>query len=75
MTEAELELENKEISKRFQSLVRIMKDRIEEDDKELIRKAFDLARDAHAEVRRKSGEPYIFHPLEVFLLIYYLAIL
>ncbi|MGB0176055.1 MAG: RelA/SpoT family protein [Owenweeksia sp.] len=65
MTEAELELENKEISKRFQSLVRIMKDRIEEDDKKLIRKAFDLARDAHSEVRRKSGEPYIFHPLEV----------
>ncbi|MBG00415.1 MAG: RelA/SpoT family protein, partial [Owenweeksia sp.] len=65
MTEAELELENKEIDKRFQSLLRIMKDRVDENDKKLIRKAFDLARDAHAEVRRKSGEPYILHPLEV----------
>ena len=35
------------------------------DDKKLIRKAFDLAADAHKEQRRKSGEPYIFHPIAV----------
>lgn len=31
----------------------------------MIRKAFDLALDSHKEMRRKSGEPYIFHPIAV----------
>lgn len=35
------------------------------EDKKLIRKAFDLAADAHKDQRRKSGEPYIFHPIAV----------
>lgn len=65
MTELQLELENKEISNRFKSLLRGMKDRLDDDDRKLIRKAFNLAKDAHAEVRRKSGEPYILHPIEV----------
>ena len=34
-------------------------------DRKLIRKAFEMARDAHASQKRKSGEPYILHPLEV----------
>ena len=34
-------------------------------DKELIRKAFEVAVDAHKEMRRKSGEPYIYHPIAV----------
>jgi len=36
--------------------------------KRLIRKAFNLAMEAHKDMRRKSGEPYIFHPLEVALI-------
>lgn len=36
-----------------------------EDDRKLINKAFALAKDAHKGVRRKSGEPYILHPIEV----------
>lgn len=36
--------------------------------KKLIRKAFNLAMEAHKDMRRKSGEPYIFHPLEVALI-------
>ena len=36
--------------------------------KKLIRKAFNLATEAHKDMRRKSGEPYIFHPLEVALI-------
>ena len=36
-----------------------------QEDKKLIRKAFNLAVDAHKDVRRKSGEPYIFHPIAV----------
>ncbi|MDB9723249.1 RelA/SpoT family protein, partial [Polaribacter sp.] len=34
-------------------------------DKKLIRKAFEIAVDAHSEQRRKTGEPYIFHPIAV----------
>ena len=30
-----------------------------------IRKAFDVALDAHKDIRRKSGEPYIYHPIAV----------
>lgn len=65
MTEEELALEQKEITSRFRKLLRGMKDRMDDEDKDLIKRAFHLAKDAHSEVRRKSGEPYIFHPLEV----------
>ena len=37
----------------------------DEADMELIRKAFYFAKDAHRGVRRKSGEPYIIHPIAV----------
>lgn len=59
------ELENKEIASRYRTLLRSLSESADSDDKKLIRKAFNLAKDAHAEVRRKSGEPYIFHPIEV----------
>lgn len=35
------------------------------EDKVLIRKAFDIALDAHKDQRRKTGEPYIYHPIAV----------
>ena len=35
------------------------------DDEGLIRKAYELAVDAHKDMRRKSGEPYVIHPIEV----------
>ncbi len=59
------ELEKKEITKRYKALLRSLSNHVTADDKKLIRKSFNLASDAHAEVRRKSGEPYIFHPIEV----------
>lgn len=59
------QLENKEITSRYRTLLRTLPDSADAEDKKLIRKAFNLAKDAHAEVRRKSGEPYIFHPLDV----------
>lgn len=65
MTELELEQEEREVGNLFKALLRGMKDRMDEEDKKLIKRAFHLAKDAHAEVRRKSGEPYIIHPLEV----------
>ena len=36
-----------------------------EDDAQMIRKAFELANDAHRGMRRRSGELYIFHPVSV----------
>lgn len=56
---------DKLIEERYQRLLAFMENYIDADDTKLIRNAFNLAKDAHAEVRRKSGEPYILHPLEV----------
>ncbi|MEY2924864.1 MAG: hypothetical protein RLZZ337_1412, partial [Bacteroidota bacterium] len=57
--------ENKEIVNRYRQLLRVSKWSREKGDIVEIRKAFDTAMDAHKEMRRKSGEPYIFHPLAV----------
>ncbi|MFK7786398.1 MAG: bifunctional (p)ppGpp synthetase/guanosine-3',5'-bis(diphosphate) 3'-pyrophosphohydrolase [Crocinitomicaceae bacterium] len=59
-----LEQERKEILNAFRGLMRNVKDRSKEDTR-MIRKAFDVAVDAHSEMRRKSGEPYIYHPIAV----------
>lgn len=59
------ELENKEIIKRYRHLLRAAKRVKTKEDKRLIRDAFELSLEAHKEMRRKSGEPYIFHPLAV----------
>jgi guanosine-3',5'-bis(diphosphate) 3'-pyrophosphohydrolase len=38
-------------------------------DEKMIRKAFMMASEAHKGMRRKSGDPYIVHPLEVALIV------
>ena len=60
----DLEQERKEILRAFRGLLRATKNRTKKDT-ELIRKAFDVALEAHKEMRRKSGEPYIYHPISV----------
>ncbi len=60
-----IEEENKEIANRYKDLLKGTYQVLSSDDKKLIRKAFDLALDAHSEQRRKTGEPYIFHPIAV----------
>lgn len=57
--------ENKEIVRRYRSLLRVWYTRKTPADKKLVRKAFNLAVEAHKDVRRKSGEPYVYHPLDV----------
>ncbi len=57
--------ENKEIVNRYRQLLRVSKWSREKGDVTLIRKAFDLALEAHRPMRRKSGEPYIYHPIAV----------
>lgn len=65
MTEAAIEKENKEIAKQYKELLRISYQSLTDEDKKLIRSAFDIAVDAHKNQRRKSGEAYIFHPISV----------
>jgi guanosine-3',5'-bis(diphosphate) 3'-pyrophosphohydrolase len=65
MVEIDIEQENKAIAREYKELLRISYQTLTEDDKKLIRKAFDVAVDAHKDQRRKSGEAYIFHPIAV----------
>ncbi len=53
------------IEKVFDTLMDSLSLRLQGDDKDNIRRAFDLALEAHQYQRRKSGEPYVYHPLEV----------
>lgn len=57
--------ENKEITRQYKELLRVSYRNLDKTDKKLIRKAFEIAMDAHQGQRRKTGEPYIFHPLAV----------
>lgn len=59
------EEEKKLILREYRSLLRALKTKLKKGDKELIRTAFEMAVDAHKSMRRKSGEPYILHPIAV----------
>jgi GTP pyrophosphokinase len=65
MLEIDFEKENKAIAQEYKELLRISYQTLTAEDKKLIRKAFDVAVDAHKDQRRKSGEAYIFHPIAV----------
>tara|TARA_R110002073_G_scaffold72537_1_gene177381 strand:+ start:375888 stop:378110 length:2223 start_codon:yes stop_codon:yes gene_type:complete len=62
---ATIEEENKEIAMRYKDMLSITYQTLSAEDKKMIRKAFDVAVDAHKDQRRKTGEPYIFHPIAV----------
>jgi len=65
MQPLDLEKEKKEIINKYRSLLRVCNDKTSKEDKKNIRKAFNLAVKGHENVRRKSGEPYILHPIAV----------
>ena len=65
MTEEEIATENSAIAKEYKELLKISYRTLTAKDKKLIRKAFEVALDAHSNQRRKSGEAYIFHPIAV----------
>ena len=65
MKSIDLEKEKKEIINKYRALLRACNDKTNKVDKKNIRKAFNLAVKAHENVRRKSGEPYILHPIAV----------
>ena len=57
--------EKKLILREYRALLRGLKPKLKPGDKELVRLSFEMAADAHRTMRRKSGEPYILHPLAV----------
>ena len=59
------EEEKKEILRQYRGLLRALKQKMKPGDKILIRTAFEMAVEAHKTMRRKSGEPYILHPIAV----------
>ena len=59
------EQEKKEIINRDRRLLRKANPILKDGDAKLIKKAFTLSLQAHKDMRRKSGEPFIFHPLAV----------
>ncbi len=65
MTEEAIEKENAAIAKAYKELLKVSYTTLSDDDKKLIRRAFEVALDGHKNQRRKSGEAYIFHPLAV----------
>ena len=65
MTEEAIEKENKAIAKAYKELLKVSYQTLTDEDKKLIRHAFEVAVDAHKDQRRKSGEAYIFHPIAV----------
>jgi GTP pyrophosphokinase len=59
------EVERQEILRQYRRLLRTAKPSLKPGDAKLIKKAFNTSLEAHKEMRRKSGEPYIMHPLAV----------
>src|ERR1700704_6444146 len=59
------EQEKKLILREYRALLRALKTKLKPGDRKLIRNAFEIAAEAHKSMRRKSGEPYILHPLAV----------
>jgi len=68
MIQVDVEEERQEILKRYRRLLRQAKPVLKSGDTKLIKKAFTISLEAHKDMRRKSGEPYIYHPLEVALI-------
>jgi GTP diphosphokinase / guanosine-3',5'-bis(diphosphate) 3'-diphosphatase len=60
--------ERKELLRRYRALLSACKKIMKPGDDKIIRKAFDIAADAHKDMRRKSGEPYIYHPISVAMI-------
>lgn len=65
LSHIDLEKEKRDILNAYRGLLRACKRSRDREDTRMIRKAFNVAVDAHKDMRRKSGEPYIFHPIAV----------
>jgi GTP pyrophosphokinase len=61
----DLVAEKAEILRRYRGLLRSIQGQRTAEESRQIRKAFNIAVEAHKDQRRKSGEPYIYHPIAV----------
>lgn len=61
----DLVAENEEILRRYKALLRSIRGQRTVEETRLVRKAFNIAVEAHKTQRRKTGEPYIYHPIAV----------
>ncbi len=71
MTKSETDIEKRErldILRQYKRLIEVWDTRKDTEDRWLVRKAFKVALEAHKGVRRKSGEPFILHPIEVAII-------
>ncbi len=62
------EQEKKEILRHYRALLRSLRSKLKRGDREIVRHAFEMSAEAHKTMRRKSGEPYILHPLAVAMI-------
>ncbi len=65
MLTIDVEEEKKEILRRYRTLLRHAKPFLQDGDAKIIKRAFNTSLEAHRGMRRRSGEPYIYHPLTV----------
>ncbi|MBO4655709.1 MAG: bifunctional (p)ppGpp synthetase/guanosine-3',5'-bis(diphosphate) 3'-pyrophosphohydrolase [Bacteroidales bacterium] len=63
------ELERKTILRKYRELLELMYDKTTPEQRKTIHKAFALAAKAHKDMRRRSGEPYIYHPIAVAMIV------
>lgn len=61
--------EQLEMDRQYELLLEAWTSEKKEADVELVRKAYEFAALAHKDARRKSGEPYIFHPIAVAIIV------
>ncbi len=64
----EIDQERLDILRQYKRLIEVWDTRKDTKDRWLVRKAFQIALDAHKNMRRKSGEPFILHPIEVAII-------
>lgn len=62
------EQEKKLILRQYRALLKTLRSKLKKGDKEMVRRAFEIAAEAHKTMRRKSGEPYILHPIAVAMI-------
>ena len=61
----DIDNEKKLILKEYRGLLRSLKKNVSPQEKRMVRRAFELAMESHKDMRRKSGEPYVLHPIAV----------
>lgn len=69
MTKLQTKAEQRLIQDYYENLLKACERKVSEDGKARIQKAFEFANNAHAGVKRKSGEPYIIHPIAVAIIV------